>query len=437
MCYSIPGKIEELNGKTAVIDYFGEKKKAVNEFFEVSPGDYVYVQGGFIIEKLTESQALEVLAEWKSMFFLLQEKDKTLSGFDPTLENRTSRTISIFSKALKGIYPAKEDMVYLLGLTERAEIEELYRAANYIRQKHHKNACCVHGIIEISNTCQRDCHYCGISTWNKTVKRYRMSKQEILEAAEEAIVKYGFRALVLQSAEDKSCSVKDLAWVIKEIMRRHGALVFISFGEIGEEALEELYAAGARGLLLRFETSDPALFAKIHPGSTLDARIKEIKAAYDMGYLIVTGAMVGIPGQTPGTIADDIILTRELNAEMFSFGPFIPHPETPLGGAKAPDEDQFLKVLAVSRIAAQPEAKVLVTTAFETLSPTAREKGLMAGASTVMLNATPMKYRELYSIYPNRAHEKETVEAQIEETISLLKDLGRAPTDLGMGTAGN
>ena len=49
-----------------------------------------------------------------------------------------------------------------------------------------------------------------------------------------------------------------------------------------------------------------------------------------------------------------------------------------------------------------------------------------------MLNATPAVYRPLYAIYPGRAHERETVGRQIEETIALLQGLGRAPTDLGV-----
>jgi biotin synthase len=62
----------------------------------------------------------------------------------------------------------------------------------------------------------------------------------------------------------------------------------------------------------------------------------------------------------------------------------------------------------------------------------ARTLGLMAGANSVMLNVTPIKYRKLYNIYPDRAHVEESIEAQIEETIDLLKSLGRAPTDLGI-----
>jgi hypothetical protein len=49
-----------------------------------------------------------------------------------------------------------------------------------------------------------------------------------------------------------------------------------------------------------------------------------------------------------------------------------------------------------------------------------------------MLNVTPIKYRNLYNIYPDRAHADEEIREQIEEAVGLLYSLGRAPTDLGI-----
>jgi hypothetical protein len=49
-----------------------------------------------------------------------------------------------------------------------------------------------------------------------------------------------------------------------------------------------------------------------------------------------------------------------------------------------------------------------------------------------MLNVTPIEYRSRYSIYPNRAHADDSIQQQIEETLALLHELGRAPTDLGI-----
>jgi hypothetical protein len=49
-----------------------------------------------------------------------------------------------------------------------------------------------------------------------------------------------------------------------------------------------------------------------------------------------------------------------------------------------------------------------------------------------MLNVTPMQYSRLSCIHPNRAHGGESIERQIADTLELLKNLGRASTDLGV-----
>ena len=41
--------------------------------------------------------------------------------------------------------------------------------------------------------------------------------------------------------------------------------------------------------------------------------------------------MIGIPGQTYKDLARDILTFRKLDLDMIGVGPFIPHPETPLG----------------------------------------------------------------------------------------------------------
>jgi len=192
---------------------------------------------------------------------------------------------------------------------------------------------------------------------------------------------------------------------------------------VGQKGLEKLYAAGARGLLLRFETSDPELYSKLHNGDKLEDRLRDLKTAHEIGYLILTGGLVGLPGQTEESLLNDIMLAKELHAEMYTFGPVLP---------SKTQTDLVLKVLAICRLVDPVNAKIVVTTGFETLDQNAPKLGLLAGANSLMLNVTPLKYRQLYEIYPNRAHAAEEIKTQIRNALDLLYSLGRAPTDLGV-----
>ncbi len=429
MCYAIPGKVIDINHRFVTVDYFGEKKKAINELTDLKVGDYIYAQGGYVINRLSQSEAQEILKLWKEVFFHLKEVDKSLSSKVSSKNDKLSR---ILDKASQGINLTKKELLYLINLDNEEDLDALFKTANFLRQKYLGNSCCIHGIIEFSNSCTSNCLYCGISTHNKKIKRFRITKEEILEEVKKAVENYGFKALVLQSGEDKFYTPEILAKIVKEIKARFPVLIFISCGEIGIKGLEILYKAGARGLLMRFETGNPKIYTSLHPFKKLEIRLKHLKEAYNIGYLIITGSLIGLPGQTKDDLINDILLAKELHAEMYSFGPFLPHPETPLKELNPPEENLVLKVIALTRIIDPKNAKILVTTGFETLSKEARRKGLLAGANSLMLNLTPEKYKYLYDIYPKRANLDKPLSLQIEETLNLLKNLGRAPTDLGI-----
>ena len=219
--------------------------------------------------------------------------------------------------------------------------------------------------------------------------------------------------------------------LIKKIREKFPILIFLSMGEVEEDFYRKAYEAGAKAVLFRFETSDAKLYSKLHPQSSLDKRIKYLKLFKDIGYLIATGSLIGLPDQTRESIIDDFMLAKELGTDMYSFGPFIPHPQTPLSDNKSPSVEYVLKALAILRFI-DPYGKILVTSALETLSPDARREGLLGGANSVMLNITPKDVRKLYDIYPDRPAIDTSIEDQIEETLALLKSIGRAPTDLGI-----
>jgi len=164
----------------------------------------------------------------------------------------------------------------------------------------------------------------------------------------------------------------------------------------------------------------------------LSARLKLINDLREMGYLIVTGFLIGLPDQKHEDIMQDIKMTSKLGAEMFSFGPFVPHPQTPLASEKAPSLKKTLDIIANARVM-NPEAKILVTTALETLwGLDGAKQGLMAGANSLMINVTPMKYRRLYDIYPNRFGTDLDTQEHVNKVIELLRSIGRAPTDLSV-----
>jgi len=270
------------------------------------------------------------------------------------------------------------------------------------------------GLTEISNHCVRQCGYCGLRAGNSYIERYRMNKTEIMECAGEC-VRREYGTIVLQAGEDYGIKTPALSNLIQRIKAETPLAVTLSMGERPLADLSEWRNAGADRYLLRFETSDRHLYELIHPaykGRKSD-RIVTLRVLKSLGYEIGGGVMVGIPGQTYESLARDIEIFRELDLDMIGIGPYLPHPQTPLGrgewkrniseAEQAPnDEETTLKMFALSRIAC-PEANIPATTALATLNPQSGiEAGLMRGANVLMPDLTPQRFRNNYQIYPDR-----------------------------------
>jgi biotin synthase len=314
----------------------------------------------------------------------------------------------------------KQEIITWLKCEDETMLQVLWQEADSIRHSHVGTAVHLRGLLEISNICARECHYCGISAGNAGLERYRMPEEEIMACVHEA-VDYRYGTVVLQAGEDYGITREWVAALIRRIKSETELAVTLSLGERSDEDLVAWKQSGADRYLMRFETSNRQLYERIHPplpGIASD-RFALLRRLREIGYEIGSGVMIGIPGQTWSDLADDIEAFRDLDLDMIGVGPFIPHSATPLGKndaeLRAPDGEQVpntelmtYKVIALARIAC-PDANIPSTTALATLNtPTGRELGLSRGANIVMPNLTPKKYRAMYEIYPAKACIDET-----------------------------
>ena len=343
---------------------------------------------------------------------------------------------------------SREAVLSWLRETDERRLEGLWRAADETRHRYVGDAVHLRGLVEVSNHCVRGCTYCGIRAANRGIERYRVPAGVIVDCARAANA-YGYGTLVLQSGEDYGLETDWIADVLRRVKDETGLAVTLSLGERPDEDLAAWREAGADRYLLRFETSDDELYRRIHPdlpGKVSD-RLAILRTLQELGYEAGTGIMVGIPGQTYASVADDIDLFRGMDMDMIGIGPYLPHPATPLGAEferrraagdwpadqAANDELTTCKALALTRLA-RPDANLPATTALSLVNKAAgRTHGLQRGANVVMPNLTPVEYREKYEIYPEKAAVHETAEEINASIMGLLASLGRS---VGAGAGG-
>lgn len=277
--------------------------------------------------------------------------------------------------------------------------EKLLREADKVRHDNVGDEVHLRGLIEFSNICRNNCLYCGIRRDNKLLQRYRMSEDELIETARRG-AELGFKTIVMQSGEDMYYDTGRMCRII-ETIKKFDVAVTLSLGERKYEEYKDFRNAGADRYLMRIETTDKDLYHRLDPAMSWQHRYECLLMLKELGYELGSGSMVGLPGQSVESIADDLLFMQKLEVDMAGIGPFIPHQQTPLKDTAGGTLDLALRTMALMRIIL-PDINIPATTAMESLHPQGRIKALQSGANVVMPNITEGEYRKLYELYPGK-----------------------------------
>ena len=252
----------------------------------------------------------------------------------------------------------KDDLIFLLGRTDKDELDQLYSAAYEMKKEWVGNVDYYRGLLEFSNRCIKNCCYCGIRRGNEEVERFDTAKEDIIAMAR---------------------------WCYEQ---QYGSALGITLcvGEQTKETYRRWYNAGAHRYLLRIESSNPALYKTLHPQDghhRWEVRKACLDALAEIGYQVGTGVMIGLPGQTLEDLANDILFYKEQNIAMIGMGPYVVHHNTPLGqkvceaGLDTPEARADRLRLSVNMVAVTrlflKDVNIAATTAMQTLHPLGRE----------------------------------------------------------------
>jgi biotin synthase len=310
---------------------------------------------------------------------------------------------------------SREQLASLLRLEDAASIEMVRAAAEQTLLDHCGSAVYYRGLIEFSNHCALNCYYCGIRRDTPGIMRYQLDKGEIVDAALWC-AQSGYGSMVLQSGERSDEPfvdfVEDAVRTIKQqtISERlpRGLGITLCVGEQSPAVYQRFFDAGAHRYLLRIETTNPELFARIHPPrQTLQKRMACLHSLQEIGYQVGTGVMIGLPGQSAEMLADDLLFFKSFDLDMVGMGPYLVHDATPMASwdQPLPSTEQRLRLgllmIALTRLVLK-DVNIAATTALQTIHPTGRELGLQYGANVIMPQLTPLDYRSAYQLYEGK-----------------------------------
>jgi biotin synthase len=255
----------------------------------------------------------------------------------------------------------------------------------------------VRAVVEVSNFCRENCAYCGMRRDNRALPRFRAQHEQLAERLlhhRPASV----TDINLQAGEDL-VAVREIVLPLIRTLRRETPLgVSVCLGTLTPELYRELQSAGASIYIIKFEIGDAARYEKFEAPGTLAERLRHIRLLAETGWNVSSGFIVGLPGQTPRDLAQNLEMARSLPLQGCSVSPFIPGEDTPLADRPVAKADWTLNCMAALRLM-RPDWVIPAVSALNLAEKDGYRRGLRAGANLVTINLTPDDMRGDYVIY--------------------------------------
>ncbi|MFK5884011.1 MAG: [FeFe] hydrogenase H-cluster radical SAM maturase HydE [Candidatus Izemoplasma sp.] len=336
----------------------------------------------------------------------------------------TSLLYKTIDKLLSKGKLSKEEYLYILDNITEFEMQYLFKTANSVKEKYYQKKVYLRALIEISNYCSRGCFYCGINRSNLHVKRYHLSKEQILSCASKAYL-LGYRTFVLQGGEDAYFNDSLLVDIISDIKNKFpDSRITLSLGEKSYNSYKLLKDAGADRYLLRHETATESHYNLLHPKDmSYKTRIDALYNLKKLGFQTGGGFMVGSPFQMNFNLANDLLFLEKLQPEMVGIGPFIDHEHTKFKDFKNGGLYETLIMVSLARLVV-PRGLIPATTALGTIEDGGREMALKSGANVLMPNFSPTETVDLYKIYRNKLTSKDNYQQFRDRLEIKLKNNG-------------
>ena len=286
----------------------------------------------------------------------------------------------------------------------------------------------VKSMAAYSNICKNNCLYCGMRSMNRSIKRYRISPDDVIALALEGLEK-GFNRIFLISGEDMGYGFDNIVKIVSALGSR-GMQISLALGEFTKAQYKELKDAGADEYVMKFEMSDPESFNRLNPSTDFRKRMDAIYAIKDTGMKLASGNIIDWPGQTDEELANDIMLMKELDISWAPVIPYLPALNTPLAEeGKRGSLLRLYKEIAALRLL-MPEVDITAQQPGKDLrkglsDPEGNLAAINAGANVLFFDIIPDPYIDSFRVVDNRNVKGPEHIYRICEESGFIMDTGR------------
>jgi biotin synthase len=283
----------------------------------------------------------------------------------------------------------------------------------------------VRGVVEVSNYCRQNCHYCAMRRDNHDLTRYRLAADDLADL----IIHHRPASITdidIQAGEDP-VAVREVVLPLIRELRQHTDLgITLCLGTLTSREYDELREAGGDYYVLKIETGDAQHYRFIEAPGTLAKRIDAIRYLASTGWKVSSGLIVGLPGQTDNQLEKSLQLLTTLPLAGSSVSPFVAGEQTPFSGGSNGSIEQTLNCLAWLRLAA-PQWLIPAVSAMKLVSANGYVRAFQAGANLATINFTPPNIRADYPIY-----KRDRIIMDEERVLSAIDQAGCQPSSISL-----
>lgn len=271
--------------------------------------------------KSSTSTQTRAVVEWQKHLVKQDQIDRYLENGkdfidDDAIEaaianNRASspeRIRAIVQKAYDIKVMDSADVAALLGVTDPALKEEIFKAAREIKTKVYDNRVVTFAPLYCGSKCVNRCRYCGFRSNNNAIERRVLTMEEIEQETRILAGKLGHKRLVVVYGEHPDTdadyiveSMKHIYSVKEKVRGGVGEIrrVNVNAAPMSIEDLVRLRDAGIGTLQIFQETYHKATYRAVHPQGTLKGnyrwRLYALHRAMDAGIDdVAIGALFGL-----------------------------------------------------------------------------------------------------------------------------------------------
>ena len=331
----------------------------------------------------------------------------------------------ILNRLQEGHPAEKNEIKYLLTLSNPEEINLLFKAAQAVRCRYFGNKVFLYGFLYFSTHCRNECRFCQYRQSNKMLPRYRKTETEIHAAAKE-MAEAGVHLIDLTMGEDpelyssEESGFNHLLHVVKSVHKGIRLPIMISPGALPDKIIQELANAGVTWYACYQETHNKTLYEELRPGQGFKNRLAKKQLARSFGMLIEEGILTGV-GETLDDLADSIIWMRDNGVDQARIMTFVPQTGTPMAKSMPQDGLKEQLIIAVMRLVLQD---VLIPASLDVGGLSGLKARLDAGANVVTSIVPPEK--GLAGV-ANHSLDIEDSRRSLVHILPILKSCGLTP----------